>query len=179
MKKVLVIVDFQYDFISGTLPVPGAEKALIGILHELHSEKYDEVILTVDWHKISDKSFSRNGGHWSDHCIECSEGAAIHKSILNTLRSQEIPYRIFYKGTNPEVEEYGAFGEKCSTENMYQNASHGSQIVLFPEDQYYICGLAGDYCVFETWKKMISYGLRVKILDNCIGWIGEPFEYHV
>ena len=60
MKKILLIVDAQYDFINGSLPVGGAEErmnALANFVRE-HDGDYDLKIATADWHPRSHCSFA-------------------------------------------------------------------------------------------------------------------------
>ncbi len=51
-KKVLVVVDYQNDFVDGALGFPGAEKLDPGIAEKIHeyNENGDIVICTLDTH---------------------------------------------------------------------------------------------------------------------------------
>lgn len=179
-NKTLVIVDFQFDFYqkdTGTLYVKGAEDCVLPICDHILDGGFDRVVLTLDWHTPADASFQKNGGIWPVHCVQYSVGAGIHPAIMNALQESGISYEIFLKGNSSEHEEYGAF-EKLSG-NMLQNYEKNSQVVFSIDSnaEHEICGLAGDYCVFQSYKNMIKHGLTVKPFYDGIAWIGEPFDY--
>ncbi len=52
MKKLLLIVDPQIDFITGTLPVSGAAKAMDALATYVKEQgnEYTVKIVTADWH---------------------------------------------------------------------------------------------------------------------------------
>ena len=62
MKNILLIVDPQNDFITGTLPVEGAEermKKLAEYIKARHIE-YDYILMTMDSHPTNHSSFKDN-----------------------------------------------------------------------------------------------------------------------
>lgn len=185
-NKILVIVDFQKDFYDvkeGALYVPGAERCVTPICDKILSGEFDQIILTVDWHHLEDKSFKRNDGMWPDHCVQYSEGAAIHPDIMNAIKETGIPYDVFTKGNCFNHEEYGAF-ERChdfGNSVVLKNFLGDSTIVLkdrISKNEVVICGLAGDYCVFETYKNLVKvFGAKdVKPYYEGIAFIGEEFD---
>ena len=64
MKKLLLIVDPQVDFITGSLPVGGAAKAMDALATYVkeQSEEYSVKIVTADWHPYHHSSFADEGG---------------------------------------------------------------------------------------------------------------------
>lgn len=163
----LVIVDFQKDFYdsAGELPVPNADKALWAITDLFSRGVVKDVIFTVDWHPLNHCSFKKNGGQWSMHCLQYSEGAAIHPVLLGSCVYNGIPYQIYRKGEYAEEEEYGAFPmivtvpliESASDGNHVQHVLHNfrNQVVCSESANLVVCGLAGDYCVLETYKNLL------------------------
>jgi nicotinamidase-related amidase len=64
-KKSLIIVDVQNDFLEGgALAVPGANKEYVAAVEKIR-DKFDQVILTADWHPENHVSFS----DFPPHCI--------------------------------------------------------------------------------------------------------------
>lgn len=147
----LVIVDFQNDFVSGSLTVPGADIALKNILIFLQQnrENIEHVYLTVDWHPYDHCSFKRKGGEWPDHCIQFTKGAAIQEHLFQAV-APYYEYTIRPKGFSADVEEYA------------------SNLLV---DNAVICGLAGDYCVKETIKHMVENGEEPKVFYDGIASI--------
>ena len=107
MKKCLIVVDYQNDFVNGAL---GFEKAVL--LDERISEKIeyyhnnnDDVIFTFDTHK-SDYLDTQEGKNLSiEHCIENTEG---HKLYGKTATMKKDWDKCFYKPSfgSAELFEY-------------------------------------------------------------------------
>jgi len=80
MKKLLIVVDYQNDFVDGTLGFPGAEK-----LHEPICAKIEEyigrgdaVVFTKDTHR-PDYLETREGTHLPVvHCVRGTNGHALY-----------------------------------------------------------------------------------------------------
>ena len=87
MNRLLLIVDPQIDFISGSLAVNGAAKAMDALADYLYkrNELYQYKIVTNDWHPLNHCSFQRNGGSWPVHCVQYSIGAAIYPKLVEPL----------------------------------------------------------------------------------------------
>ena len=64
MNKMLLIVDPQIDFISGTLPVPQAAPKMDALADYVREKahEYKLKVLTADWHPYDHCSFKENGG---------------------------------------------------------------------------------------------------------------------
>lgn len=139
---ILIVVDFQNDFVSGSLPVKGAEKAKINLLRFMWNRKnISKVIFTADWHPINHCSFNENGGEWPIHCLQYSEGASIDYLLLRNCYSKYIPYEVVTKGEDSNKEEYGAFS------STKPNIPEGEEVV--------VCGIAGDFCVLHTLENIL------------------------
>jgi nicotinamidase-related amidase len=163
MKETLVIVDFQNDFCNpnGTLYVNGAEEAKANLIKYLEANKdnIDNVILTRDWHNVYDHSFKCNGGIWPEHCVAGTWGADVDGAILSALNDLHLNFVYSNKGTNPNIEEYGAFSfiQETSDGFALQNVND-SYVTVIPKDItcVKVCGIAGDYCVYETTKNLVD-----------------------
>jgi nicotinamidase/pyrazinamidase len=100
-NDILLIVDFQHDFIMGSLAVPGAEK-LIPIIKS-YIEKFQNIIFTKDWHPERHCSFVGRGGWWPVHCVQDTKGAKIHEELLTAANNG---YVTFAKGYIVGREDY-------------------------------------------------------------------------
>lgn len=163
MKRVLLIVDPQNDFITGSLAVPGAKEKMMK-LSDFNLRQYDFICVTLDSHSENHCSFKENGGIWPKHCIYCTNGWNIPEylddSLMNYSRQSCKNIMYYHKGTEFDKEEYSIF------DNAEDGHTLATQIIeLFRQDNLYIdvCGIAGDYCVLESLK-----GLRRIIGDMCI-----------
>lgn len=165
MKETLVIVDFQNDFCNpkGTLYVNGAEEAKANLIKYLEANKdnIDNVILTRDWHRVDDMSFKDNGGIWPVHCVQGEWGSQVDPAIISALNDLHLNFVYSNKGTNPNVEEYGAFSfiQETSDGFALQNVNDSYETFI-PKNctNVKVCGIAGDYCVYETTKNLVDSG---------------------
>lgn len=145
MRKILVAVDLQNDFINGSLTVPGAEDVIPVINAAKHD--FDLVYFTLDWHSTGHCSFEEQGGPWPVHCVHHTVGAAIPDSLIKDM--DEGRMRFFHKGHL--TEQYGAF----------EGLSPAGQDYFCPGDEVTICGIACEYCVLETLKNIYSISREV------------------
>ena len=145
-KKVLIVVDAQYDFINGNLPVPGANEAMTNLAEWLkeHANEYSFIFLTADWHPLTHCSFNKNGGQWPVHCVQHTHGAAIYQPIIDSLDDAKVDYEVLVKGDDEAHEEYSIFNNVISG-SFLQNIGKDVNI-----SQVDICGLAGNICVLNT-----------------------------
>lgn len=175
----LIIVDFQKDFCSetGSLYVKNAQEALKNIIKLLDSGNVENALFTVDWHPINHCSFVNNGGQWPMHCLQYSEGASIPDNLLYSCAKNNIPYQIIRKGTSENMEEYSAFSHITVDGTCYKIKSDNQEYLLDSNKPIVICGLAGDYCVFESVKSL--YKLSPKIYFPGIAFIGNDSSLKV
>lgn len=158
MCQILFIVDPQVDFITGSLPVPGAEDAMDSLAKfiEEHGKDFCHIIITADRHPINHCSFKANGGIWPRHCVADSIGAAIWQPIMDALYTFPGKISVFHKGERVDREEYSIFRSDGATDTIKK--------IIETENisEIYICGLAGDICVANTLKDGIDILPRVK-----------------
>ena len=160
MKNILLIVDPQNDFITGTLPVEGAEermKKLAEYIEARHAE-YDYILITMDSHPEDHCSFKENGGIWPKHCVTWSNGWSVPDYLDKALKTSRVA--CYHKGNVPNHEEYSIFNNE---EDGFVLANQLRELIEEGEIYVDICGIAGDYCVLETLK-----GLRKFVPDECI-----------
>ena len=163
----LIIVDCQNDFISGSLSVKGAKKALDGIKSYIQKERkqIEKIIFTVDWHPYDHCSFKKNGGEWPLHCVQYTPGACIEPKLLKFVQSQNIPYEVSQKGDDKYREQYGAFEEIefVQDTDLISHYYFDSIVTVDAGTNFVVCGIAGDYCVKETMKNLIGHWKKFNI----------------
>lgn len=146
LNRLLLIIDPQIDFITGSLSVPGAEKAmdaLAGYIQE-HGSEYTVCIITADWHPATHISFNGHGGIWPKHCVRFSQGAAIWPKVYEAALSDISNTHVLVKGTDANTEEYSIFRNPKSKKIL-------SDIILSTDIKAVdICGIAGDVCVSDS-----------------------------
>lgn len=146
MKRMLLIVDPQVDFINGTLPVPDAEEAMNRLAEYIAESdgKYLHKVVTADRHPYGHCSFKENGGVWPMHCVHDTVGAAVWQPLFKPLYTTAGDVTFLYKGEHTETEEYSIFkNPKAAAEIAALIRNKGIEAID-------VCGLAGDICVFDT-----------------------------
>ena len=99
--KMLVVVDYQKDFVDGALGFAGAEKLDAGIAEKIrtYAKNGDAVVQTMDTHH-PDYLTTREGKHLPVlHCIEGSDGWKTYGETAKAL--EEVGYMRIDKATFP------------------------------------------------------------------------------
>lgn len=130
MKKCLIVVDYQVDFVTGTL---GFEKAVE--LEEIISQKIvdyrkngGEVIFTFDTHN-ADYAETYEGRHLPvAHCIEETEGHGLYGRVSKLCKDSD---KCFYKSS---------FGSAELFEYLRQNEYESIEL----------CGVVTNICVISN-----------------------------
>lgn len=162
---ILLIVDPQIDFVSGSLVVPGAPEAMqtLAAYMDSHREAITGVVVTMDQHPIDHCSFVAQGGQWPPHCVRYTVGAAIEPCIAEALaRCYEmgIPVEMLEKATTTERDAYSAFEAEVPQ-------------MLCTAEEIVVAGIAGDYCVRQSVLDLERHGLgdRIRLLQEGIAYI--------
>lgn len=173
MKRALVVVDVQNDFVEGgSLAVAGGQELAYKIADCVSNNKergfaqFDYIVATKDFHLGG----SDNGGHFSDtpdfvdtwpkHCVQGTEGSLFAPGMSEAAKYLDA---IFYKGQGrPSYSGFegarltyaGAFGRGTGLHEWLQKHEVGALTV---------CGIATDHCVKATALDAISLGYHVRI----------------
>ena len=146
MRKLLLVIDAQRDFLEGSLSVEGAPQMMDRLADYIrqHDGDYQLKVFTQDWHPYNHSSFQTNGGIWPVHCLQHSDGAGIRSSL---------------------VEAAEATAGKC----VYLTKADENI------EQIDICGVAREYCVKESLLGAIRlFGAGcVHLLDRFVAAISD------
>ena len=173
MNKILLIVDPQYDFISGSLKCEDAYEKMMNLVRHLkdNADMYDKIVITLDWHPTNHCSFVENGGEWPKHCVEYTQGAAVFQPILDAIPNNK-KICFLTKGTDADVEEYSIM------KNLHGNLTLKSIILNDIHSEINVCGVANEYCVKNTVNDLVKegFGDKITILSECIACVAtqEP-----
>ena len=165
-NSILFIVDMQNDFIDGSLAVKGGNYAVDNLIKHIDElddkEHYNAVIITNDWHTENHISFKE----WPKHCVANTDGAKIPDRLMEKLMKtfgQDFVY-FEYKGRSEDKDEYSIFDNEHNrkeVQSLIKGYSYDGD-----DTDITVCGIAGDICVYNTIKDMISLGYkdRIKVL---------------
>lgn len=172
----LIVVDVQNCFLPGGSFAVSKGDEIVPLINTL-AAKFQNVVLTQDWHTANHISFaSQHQGKkpfetiklpygnqvlWPDHCVQGTDGAAISKDI-------KIPQAqlVIRKGFNPKVDSYSAFIEADGKSRTGLAAYLRERRI----HAVYVVGLATDFCVAWTAMDARKLGLSAYVIeDACRG----------
>lgn len=175
MKKALIIVDMQNDFMPGG-PLGVAEADTLAPLINASMDSVDYVITTQDWHPSNHVSFaaSHEGKEigdfvqteygdeqflWPAHCVQNTKGA----DLVDDLDESRLTHRI-YKGESVEVDSYSGFFDN----NRRKGTGLLELLRDLEVDELFVCGVATDYCVKFTVLDALSEGFKVSVATDIV-----------
>ena len=148
MKRLLVVVDYQNDFVDGALGFQGAELIshnIAELIKEFRNNG-DEVVFTYDTHDADYLETVEGQNLPVPHCIKGSQGWELYPEINELLGDSKVFEKPGF-GSN----DLGHYIER----NNYQ--------------EIYLCGLVSDICVFSNAiiaKAFSSPYTKIKIVRN-------------
>lgn len=181
MKRALIVVDVQNDFLpGGPLGVPDGDAILAFIVHCMRAKhQYEVVVITQDYHPPGHGSFasSHDGAApfevgelcgraqmlWPDHCVQGSDGARLAVEIEEALLEIDEAKRLVHmvkKGQDPQVDSYSAFFDNA----RLHDTGLGNTLKEDGVAQVDVVGLALDYCVKATALDAASAGFATRVL---------------
>ena len=172
LKAVLIIVDVQNDFLpGGALPVP-AGKEVVPVINRI-APKFDNVILTQDWHPPGHASFaSSHSGKkpydvlqmqygdqvlWPDHCVQQTDGARLFDGLVVPMCRM-----IIRKGLNQGIDSYSAFMEN-DHETPTGLAGYLRELGMGP---VFLTGVATDFCVQYSALDGAAAGFEMYVVEE-------------
>lgn len=149
MKKILVVVDMQNDFISGSLGSDEAEGIVDKVAEKIKSYDKENIYLTRDTH-TEDYLGTNEGKHLPViHCVKESKGWQINKKIEEASEGAVI----VDKPTFGSIELANMIKEKCNKDAV----------------EIEIVGVCTDICVISNALILKAFMPEVKICvdSNC------------
>lgn len=172
-RRLLLIVDPQIDFISGSLSTKNGKTAMDRLTKSIENgllEKYSMVVITGDSHPSTHCSFIENGGQFPKHCTMGSKGMEIYPPLLEAIETSDFDgYHFLVKGDSQNKEEF----------SIFQNESNGKFLSDIIEREKFdtidVCGIATDYCVYETIRDLMKIypSQQIRVVTNCIAAVDE------
>lgn len=145
MKKILVVVDMQNDFIDGSLGTKEAQGIVENVVKKIKSYEGQKVFATRDTHG-GNYSETLEGKHLPvPHCIKGTKGWEIKEEIAKVLQQ-----------VNAEVIDKPVFGSELLAERI-------SELEREDELEVELIGLCTDICVVSN-----ALLLKAKIPETVI-----------
>ena len=173
-NRMLIIVDPQIDFTTGSLATAKGPEAMDRLAQAIDNgvlDKYTWVIITQDAHPTNHCSFVENGGVFPPHCVQGTEGMNVYPPLMKALEDSHFGnYHLMTKGDLADKEEFSIFQNAHSGEKLSKTITEFEKF-----DGIDICGIATDYCVYETAKDLMAIypAKQIRIVTNCIAAVDD------
>ena len=140
MKRLLIVVDYQNDFVDGALGFEGAE-----LLDERIARKIDEyreagdgIVFTFDTHRKDYLQTQEGQKLPIPHCIEGTEGHALYGQVATKQEDVDL---VFYKPT---------FGSTELFERLASRQGIADGLGTQPFASIELVGLVSNMCVLSN-----------------------------
>lgn len=103
MKKLLIVVDYQNDFVSGSLGFDGGKAIESNIAEKIRTYRAEgnDILFTLDTHG-ADYRFTEEGKHLPvEHCMKGSNGWELYGSVAALRQPEDV---CFEKATFPSLQ---------------------------------------------------------------------------
>ena len=133
MRRLLVVVDCQKDFIDGALGFEGADKIIPGIIARIEEYKAagDEIVYTLDTHTEEYMNTQEGRNLPVPHCIKGSDGWQIIGALSQLV-------------DNPVILDKETFGSRDLGKLVAEKLAEGDY------DGIELFGLCTDICVISN-----------------------------
>lgn len=158
VRKILIVIDMQNDFIDGSLGTKEAEGIVGAVKEKIRSYSIENVIATMDTHEKEYLSTQEGQNLPVEHCIRETKGWEIREDIAGLLKGA----KIYEKPT---------FGSVKLAEDIKKIAEN-------EEIELEIIGLCTDICVVSNALLLKAAVPEVKISVDSSCCAGVTPESH-
>ena len=140
MKRLLIVVDYQNDFVDGALGFEGAELLDGPIARKIdeYREAGDQVFFTLDTHHRDYLETQEGRKLPVPHCLEGSEGHALYGEVATKLQESD---EVFMKPT---------FGSTSLFERLAGKQDIAAGLGTQPFASIELVGLVSNMCVLSN-----------------------------
>ena len=149
MRKILIVIDMQNDFIDGALGTKEAEAIVEAVKEKIRSYASSDVIATMDTH-FENYMETQEGKYLPvPHCIKGTDGWRIRQDIEELLAGAKIYEKPTF-GSTAMAEDLKALSEK-------------------EEIELELCGLCTDICVVSNalLLKAVMPEVKISVDPSC------------
>lgn len=159
MKKILVVIDMQNDFIDGTLGTKEAEAIIGNVVNKIKTYPADCIYATRDTHGDNYRETSEGKYLPVVHCVQGTHGWQIRKEVAEAIERAVIV-------------DKNTFGSNLLTEELYKESQKD-------KIEIELVGLCTDICVVTNALLLKTKLPEVKVtVDSscCAGVTPESHE---
>lgn len=160
VRKVLFVIDYQFDFVKGKLPIDYADKIAKRIQELINDDSYDLIIYTFDTHNKKTYAKTKEGKVYPFHCEFRTEGWWFYdikpltdqaKQVFNSV-GQPVDFNI--------GKELFFCKDKFSIVKGNKFFANFVQKYIPLDAKIDICGVAEDVCVKGAGVGLVKLGYQ-------------------
>ena len=179
MKKLLIVVDYQCDFVTGSLGFDGAENLEAPILEKIkqYEAAEDDIIYTFDTHYDNYLETLEGRGLPIKHCIKETEGHALYGKVFKHYQESAYPHKeevfkdtfgsadlmkmLMTRPAYHSIELVGLVSYICVLSNaiIAKTAQPEAEILVDRE-----CTAGPDPKLHDACLALMSKGLQIKVI---------------
>ena len=172
MKKILVVVDMQNDFITGPLGTPEAVSIVDKVVEKIRGEEWDYIYYTLDTH---DEKYleTQEGKKLSvEHCIYKKNGWMLHGKVWEAIFNHHYCNQEgLLKSTFGSIDLPGAIEFLMSCDDF--------EDVPIQDIELTLVGVCTDICVISNALLLKAHYPEMKIVVDASCCAGSNFFKHV
>ncbi len=178
MKKLLIVVDMQNDFIDGSLGTPEALAIVEAVKEKIRSYPPEDVIATMDTHETDYLSTQEGKFLPVEHCIRDTHGWEIREDIMELLDEAEIYEKPTFACEDLAQDLRGyAMDMKARADRLNEIAENPEETVG-EQIELELVGLCTDICVVSNALLLKALLPEVKISVDSSCCAGVTPEKH-
>ena len=179
MKKLLIVVDYQNDFVDGSLGFSGAELLEEPILNKIktYEANKDHIIYTFDTHYDAYLETQEGRGLPIKHCIKETEGHALFGKLFDHYKNNDYDYAdevfkdtfgsadllkmLIEREQYEQIELVGLVSYICVLSNaiIAKTAQPEAEIIVDSA-----CTAGPDHALHEACLKLMREALQIKVI---------------
>lgn len=168
MKKILVVVDMQNDFIDGPLGTPEARAIVDSVCAKIREGEWKYVFTTHDTHKENYLETQEGKKLPIEHCREWTSGWGLNEKIISALTSDSTPLYMCHKDTFGSLSLVNKIGYYLAEHHWLKQ----SDIELT------LIGVCTDICVISNALLLKAHYPEMKIVVDAACCAGSSPEKH-
>ena len=168
MYGVLIIIDLQNDFISGSLGTPEASRIVDYVTERIARSKDELILFTQDTHQADYLRTPEGRKLPVEHCLEGTDGWAIHPKILQAWRDNR--HTVALPDLKDPIFKKPVFGSTALVDFLQARRGEINEIEVL--------GLCTDICVISNAIMIKNTLPEIKISVNKNGCAGVTPKSH-
>ena len=167
MKKILVVVDMQNDFITGPFGTPEAVAIVDKVVEKIRGEEWDYVFTTQDCHDMKYLDSQEGKKLPVKHCVVGTDGWRIKDRVWDALNERDFMDTFKY-----------SFGDEYLPMDIREKIIRSDGYFDDGDLELTLVGVCTDICVISNALLLKAHYPEMKIVVDAACCAGSSPEIH-